>query len=101
MIVRHPADISQTLEDAILPVMDIDLYNQELEAEEKDSAGDKQEILRSVVQFSRIVPMRLPTLVTKSPNSSVLVLICFSSTSRSFAARPFSSDPSERRDHFS
>lgn len=32
-----PADLSQMLEDAIKKVMDIDLYNQELAAEEKDS----------------------------------------------------------------
>jgi hypothetical protein len=33
-----PGDLADTLRDAIEDVLDIDLYNQELEAEEKDSA---------------------------------------------------------------
>ena len=32
-----PEDLAQTLEDAITDVLDIELYNQELEAEETDS----------------------------------------------------------------
>jgi len=33
-----PGDLAAVLKDAIIDVLDIDLYNQELEAEEKDSA---------------------------------------------------------------
>jgi hypothetical protein len=34
----EPVDLADTLTSAINEVLDIDLYNQELEAEEKDSA---------------------------------------------------------------
>jgi len=33
-----PAELQSALDDAILAVMDIDLYNQELATEERDSA---------------------------------------------------------------